>query len=175
MVCGYGYAHIVVPKGKRKLPAAPKLVVLPAFHIAVHGHSWKKLSENILYVKNRKIDNLILNVNHVIQTPSYHSIIEMVEFFDNLQLPIHPILLTSPSHFHISSLTKKSKMKFLEDTEKYLGFNIEFINFVRSVSKEHIEQDVRLTHECISHLSEFDKVRGNSYKNIIPVGNIGTI
>ena len=140
-----------------------------------YGHSWHKLSENILNVKNRKIGNLILKINHVVQAPSYHSIIEMVEFFDNLLLPIHPILLTYPRHFHISSLTKKTKIKFLEDTEKYSGFNVEFINFVRSVSKEHIDQDVTLTHECISHLSDFDKVRGNSYKKIIPTKNIDTI
>ena len=140
-----------------------------------YGHSWSKLCENITHIRKQKIDNLILKINHVVQSPSYHSIIDMTEFFDRLEMPIHPILLTSPKHFHISSLTKHAKEKFLESTCDYAGFNNQFVQYVRSVTKNFIEQDLRLTRECVSHLSDFDKVRGNDYQKIIPRENIGDI
>jgi sulfatase maturation enzyme AslB (radical SAM superfamily) len=137
------------------------------------GHSWSKLCDNISQIRNKKIQNLILKINHVVQAPSYHSILEMTEYFDKQEIPIHPILLTNPSHFHISALTKKAKQKFLNDTKNYQGYNYEFIKFVRSVSEEYIEQNTELTRECILHLSEFDTARNNSYEQIIPKDNLG--
>ena len=119
-----------------------------------------------------KIPNLIFKVNHVVQTASYHSIIPMTEYFDQLNMDIHPILLKKPKHHHISALTRGTKKNFLNDTAKYKGRNNNFINFVRSVSKLHIEQDTDLTRLCIEDLSRLDRVRNNDYRNIIPEQNL---
>jgi len=137
-----------------------------------YGHTWQKLTNNLKLVQDMKIKNLILKINHVVQTPSYHSIIDMTDFFDSIGLEIHPIMLTSPKHFHISALTRHAKEKFLVDTEDYKGMNKEFINFVRNATRQNIEQDNTLTVECIKHLEDFDKVRKNSHKDIIPIDNL---
>jgi hypothetical protein len=96
----------------------------------------------------------------------------MTKFFDDLGMEIHPILLTSPKHYHVSSLTKRSKQEFLDQTKEYRGHNINFINFVRSVTQENIEQDSALTKACVEDLSALDRVRGNDYKKIIPKYNL---
>ena len=84
----------------------------------------------------------------------------MTKFFDSIGLEIHPIMLTSPKHFHISALTEHSKEKFLSDTKDYVGMNKEFINFVRSVTQENIKQDNKLTAECTKHLNWYDTLYG---------------
>jgi MoaA/NifB/PqqE/SkfB family radical SAM enzyme len=137
-----------------------------------YGHTWQKLTNNLKLVQDMKIKNLILKINHVVQAPSYHSIIDMTHFFDSTGLEIHPIMLTYPKHFHISALTRHAKEKFLVDVEDYKGMNKEFINFVKNVTQENIEQDNTLTVECVKHLKEFDMVRKNSYKDIIPIENL---
>lgn len=142
------------------------------FEYLRYGHKWEKLVENIKLIQDKKIKNLMLMVNHVVQAPSYHSILPMVDFFDSLELKINPILLTTPAHFHISSLTKETKSKFLEKTENYAGFNKKFIDYLRNISLEHIDQNESLAKECIKHLEEFDMVRKNDWKKIIPVENL---
>jgi sulfatase maturation enzyme AslB (radical SAM superfamily) len=137
-----------------------------------YGHAWQKLANNLKLVQGMKIKNLILKINHVVQAPSFHSITDMVDFFDSLGLEINPLLLTSPKHFHISALSEHAKEKFLADTEHYVGLNKEFINFVRNATQENIKQDKTLAADCISHLEKFDRVRKNSYKDIIPVENL---
>jgi len=137
-----------------------------------YGHSWEKLVSSFKSILSKKIDNLMLKVNHVVQAPSYHSIIDMTNFFDSLGIEIHPILLTNPKHYNILSLTKKSKQDFLDQTKNYSGYNLNFIKFVRSVSHKHIEQDNELTKDCIQDLSMLDSVRGNDYKKIIPEHNL---
>jgi len=137
-----------------------------------YGHTWQKLVSNLKLVQDMEIKNLILKINHVIQAPSFHSIMTMTGFFDSIGLEIHPIMLTRPKHFHISALTEHSKKKFLADTEDYVGMNKEFINFVRNATQENIEQDKSLTADCIKHLEDFDKVRKNSHKDIIPIDNL---
>ena len=96
----------------------------------------------------------------------------MTNFFDSIGLEIHPIMLTSPKHFHISALTRHAKEKFLVDTKDYVGLNTRFINFVRNATQGNIEQDKTLTADCIKHLDKFDKVRKNSHKDIIPIDNL---
>ena len=108
----------------------------------------------------------------MVQAPSFHSIIDMTDFFDSIGLKIRHIMLTSPKHFHISALTEHSKKKFLADTEDYVGLNEEFIDFVRNAIQEHIKQDKTLAADCIKHLVKFDKVRKNSHKDIIPIDNL---
>jgi sulfatase maturation enzyme AslB (radical SAM superfamily) len=137
-----------------------------------YGHSWDTLSKNLKSISEKNIDNLIFKINHVVQTPSYHSILEMTDFFDQLKMKIHPIMLKSPRHYHISALTRESKQHFLDSTEEYTGLNLDFIKFVRSVSQEYIEQNTTLTKECIQDLTHLDLVRKNNHKDIIPEGNI---
>jgi len=137
-----------------------------------YGHKWETLQKNITAIQDMKIPNLILKLNHVVQTASYHSIIKMTKYFDQIKVEIHPILLTNPKHFHISSLTKRAKQQFIDDTLDYKGHNGDFINFVRSASAEYIEQDTSSTKKCIEYLSRFDKIRKNSHKDIIPSENI---
>ena len=67
---------------------------------------------------------------------------------------------------------KDAKQNFLTNTAGYKGHNNNFINFVRSVSELHIEQDTDLTRLCIEDLSRLDRVRNNDYRNIIPEQNL---
>ncbi len=137
-----------------------------------YGHKWETLETNIRLIKEMKIENLNLMINHVVQTPSYHSILSMTEYFDLLKLKIHPIMLTTPKHFHISSLTRKAKEDFLAKTENYTGYNKSFIDFVRNSTKKYIDHKTKLSKKVIKHLEYFDKVRKNSYKDIIPIDNL---
>ncbi len=137
-----------------------------------YGHKWETLETNIRLIQEMDIPNLILKINHVVQTASYHSIIPMTQHFDERQLEIHPIMCTDPKHFHISSLTRSSKEQFLEQTDQYTGFNNDFIQYVRNASKENLEQNITLKEQCINHLTAFDRVRKNSHTKIIPVANL---
>lgn len=137
-----------------------------------YGHKWETLETNIRLIQEMNIPNLIFKVNHVVQTPSYHSIIPMTEYFDNLNMDIHPILLKTPKHHHISALTEGAKKNFLDNTNTYKGRNYNFINFVRSVSELHMEQDNNLTKLCIEDLSRLDRVRNNNFRKIIPEQNL---
>jgi len=137
-----------------------------------YGHSWNLLTGNIQSILEKKIDNLIFKINHVIQAPSYHSIIAMTEFFDGIGMQIHPILLSKPEHFHISALTGEAKEEFIEATNRYSGHNQKFIHFVRSVSREYIGQNEALTKACIRDLEILDSIRQNNYTDIIPEKNL---
>ena len=142
------------------------------FEYLRHGHKWQKIKENITIIKNKNIKNLILKINHVVQAPSFHSILAMAEYFDVLKIQIHPILLTAPKHFTLPALTKRAKQKFLENTIDYNGFNFRFIEFVRSVTEKNIEQDTVLTDKMVNHFRALDKVRSNSFADVIPVENL---
>ena len=96
----------------------------------------------------------------------------MIEYFDALELKVAPIMLSHPMHFHISSLTRKAKENFLKDTENYNGYNKSFMDFVRDRTIKYIDHKPELTKKVIKHLTLFDKVRKNSYKDIIPIDNI---
>ena len=52
------------------------------FEYVRYGHKWETLSTNIRLIKDMNIKNLNLMINHVLQTPSYHSILPMTEYFD---------------------------------------------------------------------------------------------
>jgi len=137
-----------------------------------YGHKWETLETNLRLIQEMEIPNLILKVNHVVQTPSYHSIIPMTEYFDNMNMGIHPILLEGPKHHHISALAREAKQNFLDDTKQYDGFNLDFIKFVRSASEKHLDQDKVLTEMCVQDLARLDRVRNNNHKKIIPELNL---
>ena len=132
------------------------------------GHSWETLEKNIEHIIGSESGNLRLSINHVIQAPSYHSIMDMVAFFDKLQIQIHPIILTRPEWYSLSALTTKSKTQFIEATKNYNGHNREFVEVVKNASKSQMKQDIGLTKKLLSDLSALDTVRKNSYKKIIP-------
>ena len=111
-------------------------------------------------------------INYVMQTPSYHSIIPMTEYFDQLQLKINPMLLVYPNHFHISALSNKAKKIFLEETENYNGYNKAFINWARDMTSNHMEQNYEYTKKTIKHLEIFDNIRKNKHTDIIPIDNL---
>ena len=136
------------------------------------GHKWSTLHENLETVRKMNIPNLILKVNHVVQAPSFQSIESMVKYFDKLKMEINPILLRTPEHFTLSSLTKKSKQKFLDDTALYDGFNKNFITYVRSVVQQNMDHDPNQTTGLVKHLARLDRVRGNNFSKIIPEANI---
>jgi organic radical activating enzyme len=142
------------------------------FEYVRYGHKWETLYTNIRLIKDMNIENVNLMINHVLQTPSYHSILPMTEYFDSLKLKIHPMILTDPQAFHISALTKKAKEEFLAKTENYAGYNKSFIDFIRNKTKKYIEHDPNMSIKAIKHLEYLDKVRKNSYKNVIPLDNL---
>ena len=137
-----------------------------------HGHRWQKLVNNLKLLRDKKIPNLFLKFNHVVQATSYHSITDMVKFADEQKLEIRPALLENPQHFHISALTETAKIKFIEKTADYDGFNKEFVSYVRNMSNTHIKQDKSLAKHCIEHLSDLDEVRNTNFQNIIPKENL---
>ena len=136
------------------------------------GHEWKKLIKNMKDIQSMRIPNLILKVNHVVQAPSFHSIMPMAHFFDLEEISIHPILLSRPKHFTLQSLTEKCKQDFLEESSNYAGYNKEFIDYVRLVVEQNLDQDTTMTQKMIEHLSVLDRTRGNSHEKIIPSANL---
>ena len=136
------------------------------------GHTWTDLSLNFKMLKNKNIKNLKLGVNHVVQAISYHSIVPMTKYFDTMDIPINPIMLTTPDSYHLSALSKTAKLEFLEQTKDYKGKNREFINYVRKATQKYLEQDLVLTEKCVKRLQDFDKIRNTDYKKIIPLVNL---
>ena len=136
------------------------------------GHTWTDLSLNLKMLKNKNIKNLKLGINHVVQAISYHSILPMTKYFDSMDIPINPIMLTTPDSYQLSALSKTAKLEFLEQTKDYKGKNREFINYVRKATEKHLEQDLVLTEKCIKRLEDFDKIRQTDYKKIIPLVNL---
>lgn len=89
-----------------------------------------------------------------------------------MDIPINPIMLTTPDSYQLSALSKTAKLEFLEQTKDYKGKNREFINYVRKATEKHLEQDLVLTEKCIKRLEDFDKIRQTDYKKIIPLVNL---
>lgn len=136
-----------------------------------YGHKWAEFKDILDKILQLQIKNLIVKINHVVQAPSYHSIINMTSFFDDRNLLINPIKCTRPKHFGLSALSEKCKEKFVAKTKHYKGFNIKFIDYVRKLSIENMKQDKNLTNKCRTHLEFLDRARKNDYKQIIPVEN----
>ena len=139
------------------------------------GHNWKTMHKNLKTIQDLNSKAIILKMHSLIQSTSYQSILPMVNYFDSLKIEIEPSMVWSPKHFHISALTKYAKNKFISDTKNYNGFNKIFIDFVRNVSKEYIDQDKILSEKCIEHLKLLDKIRKTDYKKIIPFENLHQI
>jgi sulfatase maturation enzyme AslB (radical SAM superfamily) len=142
------------------------------FEYVRYGHKWNTLTENIKKVRDMQIKNLYFNVNHVVQATSFHSILPMTKYFDDLEMMVHPVMLNGPKQFHVSALTEKAKKEFLEKTKNYKGHNKNFIDYVRDISEKFMAQDTTLAEKFVSHLATLDKVRKNNHSDIIPIDNI---
>ena len=142
------------------------------FEYVRYGNNWQTVEGNINYIKDKKYKNLYLKVANIIQATSFHSTLELVDFCDKNNMEIFPIPLENPECFHISVLTKKCKDKFLNDTANYNGKNTKYINFVRNICKENIEQDKKLAIDCMNLLDKYDKVRNTNWRDIIPLDNL---
>lgn len=142
------------------------------FEYIRYGHKWQKLKDNLSTIRDKKMPNLILKVNHVVQATSFHSILDMTKYFDSQKISIQPILLDSPEYFGLTSLTKKSKQLFIQDTDNYKGHNTKFIDFVRSVAELDLEQDISHRREMVNHLRAIDKSRNTDFGKIIPRENL---
>ena len=142
------------------------------FEYVRYGHKWNTLTENIKKIRDMQIKNLYFHVNHVVQATSFHSILPMTKYFDDLEMMVHPVMLNGPKQFHVSALTEKAKKEFLEKTKNYKGHNKKFIDYVRNVSEKFMAQDTTLAEKFVSHLTTLDKVRKNNHSDIIPIDNI---
>tara|TARA_B100000424_G_C22477276_1_gene279159 strand:- start:143 stop:415 length:273 start_codon:yes stop_codon:yes gene_type:complete len=90
-------------------------------------------------------------------------------------MKINPLPLDRPESFHISALTKQSKLDFLNHTEQYQGINKDYIKFVRNLCITNIEQNQKLSTDCIQLLEKYDKIRKTNWKKIIPLENLQKI
>jgi len=142
------------------------------FEYMRYGHNWQTLKKNIESLLARKIPNLILKVNHVLQAPSFHSVLPMVNYFDSMRIDLHPILLKKPEYFTLESLTEQCKKSFIDETKDYSGYNKDFISYTRSVVQALMPHNATNTRKMLEHLSLLDSSRGNSFADIIPSNNI---
>lgn len=142
------------------------------FEYMRYGHSWNKFEENLSAVMEMEIPNLILKVNHVVQSPSFQSIPHMVRYFDDKRIEIHPILLTTPKYFTLDSLTMQCKQDFMDEFVDYKGYNNKFITVVKNAVMNHIGHNPNHTQRMISHLATLDRARKIDYQKIIPRQNI---
>ena len=132
-----------------------------------YPHKWNNLKENILLLKSYTKQNIELRIQHVIQSTTLFGIIDLVRFFDQHELPINPLILTTPKHFHINSLKTEHKEKFLTAIKNYVGFNNKFINSVKQFVSNNMDYDKTLAVACVQHLSTLDAVRNNNFRDVI--------
>ena len=142
------------------------------FEYVRNGHNWETIKKNVKYIKDKNFNNLYFGVNNVIQATSFHSILSLVDFCDKNDMKINPLPLDRPESFHISALTKESKLNFLNHTAQYQGINKDYIKFVRNLCITNIEQNHKLSADCIRLLEKYDKVRKTNWKKIIPLENL---
>ena len=133
------------------------------------GHKWTDLEKNLMLLMNNKSKNLFITVSHVVQAPTFTGIVDLVRFFDNNKIKLEPLFLSNPECFKLSSIKKKYKEDFLNRLENYKGFNIYYVNAVKSFVKENIEYDQKLANQCIDRLKSFDRIRKNNFQEIIPI------
>ena len=130
------------------------------------GHRWNTFDNNLKQILDYKAR---VNINYVIQAPSFLSIPKMVEYFDKLKLEIHGIPLNWPPHFHISVLSQKTKQGLIDHFNKYDGFNRKFVDFIKNYVSGSATHNKILAERCINHLTTFDRVRKTNFNNIISV------
>jgi organic radical activating enzyme len=140
------------------------------FEYARFGHSWKTLQKNLLMLLDKQSKkNIFVSINHVIQSPTFNGIIDLIQYFDSLKTKIQPIFLNSPTCYSLLSIKQKVKENFLEQIKNYKGYNLPYVISLRSHIRNNIEHDPKLAEQCVHRLETIDKIRKKDFKKIIPI------
>ena len=133
-----------------------------------YGHNWKTIKDNIEKIINLQ-NNIKLSINYVVQSLTILSIEKMVKYFDLKRIKIKPLILTSPAEFSLPAIKEKYKQDLLNKFENYNGYNINFIDTIKSVVRKNIKHNTKLAKKCVDHLTAIDKARKTNFQKIIPV------
>lgn len=133
------------------------------------GHSWTDLEKNLILLLKKNYKNLFISISHVVQAPTFAGIYELIEYVDILKLKLEPLFLSAPECFQLNSIKKQIKINFLDRIKNYHGYNINYVNALRSFIEKNIEHNPVLAKQCVQRLETLDKVRKNNFQEIIPV------
>ena len=133
------------------------------------GHKWKDLEKNLMLLIKDRPKNLFVSVSHVVQSPTFAGIVDLINYCDKLKIKLEPLFLHSPECFQLSSIKKHIKEEFLNQIKEYKGYNISYVNSVCSFIKKNIEYNPVLAKQCVRRLEITDRVRKNDFKEIIPI------
>jgi organic radical activating enzyme len=133
------------------------------------GHKWEDLENNLHRIENIKNKNIFLNISHVVQAPTFYGIDNLISYFDNKHLKLNALFLENPKVFKLTSIKTEYKEKFLEKFKNYNGYNIEYVNSLLSFIKNNLMYDPLMGEKCVERLQIFDKIRKNSFQDIIPI------
>tara|TARA_R110000824_G_scaffold277423_1_gene465638 strand:+ start:332 stop:1525 length:1194 start_codon:yes stop_codon:yes gene_type:complete len=133
------------------------------------GLKWHDLQKNLDTITKNKPNNLFLNLNHVVQSPTFVGITDLVNYFDNKKMKIEPLFLTYPTCFQLLSIKTIYKTQLLDKLKNYDGYNITYINSLKKFIQKNIKYDENLAKQCVYRLQAFDKVRKNDFTKITPI------
>ena len=127
-------------------------------------HKWSNLENNLKLVIGRH--KVFVTVSHVIQSPTFVGIKKLINYFDNIETKIEPLLLESPTCFQLSSIKTNIKQKFISDMQRYNGYNLSFVRTVLNFVKNNIEYDKNSAIECVERLKMLDRVRKTNFDRV---------
>ena len=133
------------------------------------GHQWHDLEKNLMLVLNNQSKKLFISVSHVVQSPTFVGISDLIKYFDLLKIKLEPLFLISPKCFQLSSIKKEIKINFLNQLKNYDGYNSYYVNAIRSFIEKNLEYDPVLEKQCVSRLQAIDKIRKNNFQEIVPI------
>ena len=133
------------------------------------GHRWKDLEKNLILLINDKPKNLFISVSHVVQSPTFAGIFNLIKYFDNFKIKIEPLFLTQPECFQLSSIKKHVKEDFLNQIKDYNLYNTSYVQAISSFIEKNIEHDPNLAKQCVYRLKKLDQIRKNNFEEIIPI------
>lgn len=159
----------ILPKFKETWVSVSVEGIDRVLEYARFGHKWRDLQKNLKMLLDNQLENVFVSINHVVQSPTFAGIFDLIEYFDKLKIKIEPLFLTSPKCFQLSSLKKTVKETLLEQLTKYKGYNSSYVIALCSHIQNNIEYNPILAKQCIDRLETMDKIRKNNFKEIIPI------
>jgi organic radical activating enzyme len=159
----------ILPKFKETWLSVSVEGIDKVLEYARFGHKWKDLQKNLMTLLDNRLENVFVSISHVIQSPTFNGIFDLIEYFDKLKIKIEPLFLTEPKCFQLSSIKQTIKENFLERIKKYKGHNISYVISLRSHIQNNIEYNPVLAKQCVYRLEAMDKIRKNNFKEIIPI------
>lgn len=133
------------------------------------GHNWNDLKKNIETLLQLKTDNLYVDVTHVIQSPTFCGIPDLVNYCDENKIQLLPTFLTNPEEFTLHSIKSSIKKELIEKFKTYKGYNKEYVESVMAYIISNIDYNKNLAKRCVERLQTFDKVRKTNFEKIIPI------